>query len=64
MPFPASHPALERALSERGYEEPTSVQAAVLSEEAAGRDGPAAYVCHDYVCALPVTDVDALVASL
>ncbi len=38
MPFPASHPALERALSERGYDEPTSVQAAVLAEEAAGRD--------------------------
>jgi uncharacterized protein len=29
-----------------------------------GRDGPAAYVCRDYVCALPVTEVDALVASL
>ncbi len=30
MPFPASHPALDRALSERGYAEPTPVQAAVL----------------------------------
>ncbi len=30
MPFPASHPALDRALSERGYAEPTPVQSAVL----------------------------------
>ncbi|MFO0437698.1 MAG: DEAD/DEAH box helicase, partial [Phenylobacterium sp.] len=30
MPFPASHPALDRALSERGYAEPTPVQAQVL----------------------------------
>lgn len=30
MPFPASHPALDRALSDRGYAEPTPVQAAVL----------------------------------
>ena len=37
MPFPASHPALDRALSERGYAEPTPVQAAVLEAEA-GRD--------------------------
>jgi len=37
MPFPASHPALDRALSERGYEEPTAVQSAVLEAEA-GRD--------------------------
>jgi ATP-dependent RNA helicase DeaD len=37
MPFPASHPALERALSERGYAEPTPVQAAVLEAEH-GRD--------------------------
>ena len=37
MPFPASHPALDRALSERGYDEPTPVQAAVLEAEA-GRD--------------------------
>ena len=33
MPFPASHPALDSALSERGYAEPTSVQAAVLEVE-------------------------------
>jgi len=33
MPFPASHPALDRALSERGYAEPTAVQAAVLEAE-------------------------------
>ena len=37
MPFPASHPALDRALSERGYAEPTPVQAAVLETED-GRD--------------------------
>jgi len=34
MPFPASHSALDRALSERGYAEPTPVQAAVLEAEA------------------------------
>jgi len=38
MPFPASHPALDRALSERGYAEPTPVQAAVL-EAALSDDG-------------------------
>ena len=37
MPFPASHPALDRALSERGYDEPTAVQSAVLEAEP-GRD--------------------------
>ena len=37
MPFPASHPALDRALSARGYDEPTPVQAAVLEAEQ-GRD--------------------------
>ncbi|MBB5745930.1 DEAD/DEAH box helicase [Brevundimonas variabilis] len=37
MPFPASHPALDRALSDRGYAEPTPVQEAVLDAEA-GRD--------------------------
>jgi ATP-dependent RNA helicase DeaD len=37
MPFPASHPALDLALSERGYAEPTPVQAAVLESEV-GRD--------------------------
>ena len=37
MPFPASHPALDRALSERGYAEPTPVQSAVLEAEQ-GRD--------------------------
>jgi len=40
MPFPASHPALDRALSERGYAEPTPVQAAVL-EAALSDDGRA-----------------------
>ena len=42
MPFPASHPALDRALSERGYNEPTPVQAAVLeaslADDGSGRD--------------------------
>src|SRR5690606_15066439 len=37
MTFPASHPALDRALSERGYADPTPVQAAVLEAEG-GRD--------------------------
>jgi ATP-dependent RNA helicase DeaD len=37
MPFPTSHPALDRALSERGYAEPTPVQSAVLEAEE-GRD--------------------------
>lgn len=30
MPFPAIHPALDRALANKGYAEPTPVQAAVL----------------------------------
>ena len=38
MPFPAMNAALARALSERGYEEPTPVQSAVLASEAEGRD--------------------------
>lgn len=42
MPFPASHPALDRALSERGYAEPTPVQSAVLdaalNADGSGRD--------------------------
>jgi len=38
MPFPALHPALERALAERNYLEPTPVQEAVLQPEATGRD--------------------------
>jgi ATP-dependent RNA helicase DeaD len=32
MPFPTTHPALERALEQHGYLEPTPVQAAVLGE--------------------------------
>jgi len=32
MPFPSTHPALERALQQHGYAEPTPVQAAVLRE--------------------------------
>jgi ATP-dependent RNA helicase DeaD len=32
MPFPATHAALERALAQQGYLEPTPVQAAVLQE--------------------------------
>ena len=38
MPFPDAHPSLLRALVERGYAEPTPVQAAVLRPDAAGRD--------------------------
>jgi ATP-dependent RNA helicase DeaD len=38
MPFPVLPEALLRALSERGYAEPTTVQAAVLEPEAMGRD--------------------------
>lgn len=38
MPFPATNPALERALAARGYLEPTPVQAAVMTDEAVGRD--------------------------
>ena len=38
MPFPASHPALDRALSARGYAEPTPVQSAVL-EATLNEDG-------------------------
>ena len=38
MPFPAVHPALDRALVNKGYAEPTPVQAAVLEVEYAERD--------------------------
>ena len=38
MPFPATHPALERALTARAYLEPTPVQAAVLQETTGERD--------------------------
>jgi ATP-dependent RNA helicase DeaD len=38
MPFPSTHPALERALVSRGYADPTPVQEAVLQPEATGRD--------------------------
>ncbi|MDG6094401.1 DEAD/DEAH box helicase [Acetobacter sp. AN02] len=38
MPFPDTVPALASALAAKGYEEPTSVQAAVLEPEARGRD--------------------------
>ena len=38
MPFPKTHPSLERALSDRGYLEPTPVQAAVLQSDAEERD--------------------------
>jgi ATP-dependent RNA helicase DeaD len=37
MPFPLLHPALQRALSDQGYSEPTPVQEAVLAAEP-GRD--------------------------
>ncbi|WP_408906497.1 DEAD/DEAH box helicase [Roseomonas sp. E05] len=38
MPFPVMPEALLRALTERGYSEPTTVQAAVLEPETAERD--------------------------
>lgn len=38
MPFPSSHASLLRALTEKGYTEPTPVQAAVLQPETVGRD--------------------------
>ncbi|HEX2761903.1 MAG TPA: DEAD/DEAH box helicase [Rhizomicrobium sp.] len=38
MSFPATHPALSRALAERQYTEPTPVQRAVIEPEAEGRD--------------------------
>ncbi|MFC3124551.1 DEAD/DEAH box helicase [Pseudoroseomonas globiformis] len=38
MPFPQMPEALLRALTERGYNEPTSVQAAVLEPETSGQD--------------------------
>ena len=38
MPFPETHPALQRALDEQGYENPTPVQTAVLDVAADGRD--------------------------
>ena len=38
MSFPTVNPALNRALAERDYLEPTAVQSAVLTEEAQGRD--------------------------
>jgi ATP-dependent RNA helicase DeaD len=38
MAFPPMHPALERALGEQGYREPTPVQSAVLAANALGQD--------------------------
>jgi ATP-dependent RNA helicase DeaD len=38
MSFPPSHPALDRALAARGYEEPTPVQRAVLETETPDAD--------------------------
>lgn len=38
MSFPATHPALTRALTEREYVTPTPVQKAVVEDEAQGRD--------------------------
>lgn len=38
MSFASAHPSLLQALTERGYTQPTPVQAAVLAPEAAGRD--------------------------
>ncbi|MDE1906833.1 MAG: DEAD/DEAH box helicase, partial [Rhodospirillales bacterium] len=38
MPFPVANPSLARALAQRGYAEPTSVQSAVLAPDTEGRD--------------------------
>lgn len=38
MPFPATHPARDRALADRGYAEPTPVQEAVLEGDHSGAD--------------------------
>ncbi|WP_112663701.1 DEAD/DEAH box helicase [Microvirga flavescens] len=38
MPFPKANPSLERALADKGYKEPTPVQAAILQADAAERD--------------------------
>ena len=38
MPFPSIHPLFERALVAQGYTDLTSVQEAVLEQEAEGRD--------------------------
>lgn len=38
MPFPVTNASLARALAQRGYAEPTSVQSAVLAPETEGRD--------------------------
>lgn len=38
MPFPPTHPALQRALADRGYDEPTSVQVAVLQPDMTDQD--------------------------
>ena len=38
MPFPSIDPRLAEALADKGYEEPTPVQAAVLAADAEGRD--------------------------
>jgi len=38
MTFPSTHPALERALEEQGYREPTPVQSAVLAANAQDQD--------------------------
>ncbi|EIM27918.1 DEAD/DEAH box helicase [Microvirga lotononidis] len=38
MPFPTTNPSLERALADRGYNDPTPVQAAVLEPDARDRD--------------------------
>ncbi len=38
MPFPVLPAPLAKALADRGYEDPTPVQAAVLEPETGGRD--------------------------
>jgi ATP-dependent RNA helicase DeaD len=38
MPFPATNPSLERSLADKGYNDPTPVQGAVLEPDALNRD--------------------------
>ncbi len=38
MPFPTTNPSLERALADKGYNDPTPVQGAVLEPDALDRD--------------------------
>ena len=57
--------ALAGADSAAGVESPTAAATSPLLEDRDLVDGkPAAYVCENYACQLPVTDPDALAAQL